>query len=146
MIKNYSTKISPTKTAGEIAEMLAGAGALRIHHEYAGGHIVSLTFSIMVNGQELFYRLPSRPNGVLETLRRDGAPKSLLTLEHARAVAWRITKDWIDAQLAIIDAGSADLSEVFLPYMLDRQGRTFYEVLLSGELPLALGTGEETKS
>jgi len=30
------------------------------------------------------------------------------TREHAARVAWRICKDWIEAQLAIVDAEMAD--------------------------------------
>jgi len=33
-------------------------------------------------------------------------------------VAWRVALKWLEAQLALIDAGGATLSEVFFPYLV----------------------------
>ncbi len=32
-------------------------------------------------------------------------------------MAWRIIKDWVEAQTAIIQAGMVTLTQVFLPYL-----------------------------
>jgi len=53
------------------------------------------------------------------------------TREHAARVAWRICKDWIEAQLAIVDAEMADMMEIFLPYAQTESGETLYEVMKS---------------
>ena len=61
----------------------------------------------------------------------------LQSKEQARRVAWRIIKDWIDAQLALVEVRLVSLPEVFLPYAVSpRSGRTLYEELESGGLRL----------
>ncbi len=125
-IKNYTTQIDPAKTAGEITRILARFKAKRIQHEFDDdGDLAALSFSIVIDGVEVAYRLPARPEGVLAALRKEAQPR-YRNLNHAKRVAWRIVKDWIDAQLAIIEAGAALAHEVFLPYMLvgtDEKGR-----------------------
>ena len=59
----------------------------------------------------------------------------------AERTAWRNVRDWIMAQLAIIEAGQVDIEEVFLPYLTDRNGRTLYQLYRDGKL--ALGSGEK---
>jgi hypothetical protein len=44
-------------------------------------------------------------------------------------VAWRIVKDWTEAQLAMTECGLADTAQVFLPYAQDSTGTTIYENL-----------------
>lgn len=50
------------------------------------------------------------------------------TPEQAARVAWRIAKDWLEAQAALIDAEMALLDEVMLPYMLGDRGQTVYDI------------------
>lgn len=45
----------------------------------------------------------------------------------AQRTGWRILKDWVAAQLAIIEAGLATLPEVMLPYALLSDGQTLYK-------------------
>ena len=45
----------------------------------------------------------------------------------AERVAWRVIKDWLEAQLALIDAQMATLDQVMLPYLvIDATGKTLY--------------------
>ena len=50
------------------------------------------------------------------------------TVEHAERVAWRIVKDWLEAQLAMIEADLVGLDEVLLPFLMSG-GRSLYEVI-----------------
>ena len=59
-------------------------------------------------------------------------PGSLKNKEQALRVSWRIIKEWVEAQMAIIEAGQAELSEVFLPYAVTKDGDTVYQKLKSG--------------
>lgn len=52
-------------------------------------------------------------------------------MEQAHRTAWRIVKEWVVAQMALIETGMVDMEEVFLPYMLIGN-RTVYEVLSEG--------------
>ena len=61
------------------------------------------------------------------------------TREQAERVAWRILKDWVEAQMALIDIEMARFEEVFLPYIQTNNGQTVYarleekQFLLGGE-------------
>ena len=57
----------------------------------------------------------------------------------AERTAWRNLRDWVLAQMAIIEARQVEVEQVFLPYLTDRQGRTLYEAYKSGRL--AIGSG-----
>ena len=38
-------------------------------------------------------------------------------------------KDWIEAQMAIVEAGLASVPEVFLPYSITRTNQTLFEYM-----------------
>lgn len=136
-ILNYSTKIEARKTVGELQEILAKAGCRKILIDYSEqGEPDAVTFVILVNEQPVYYTLPCNVAGVLRSMQKDSKiPRKLLTTEQGRRVAWRIIKDWSLAQLAIIEAGQAQLAEVFLPYA-QHQGTTLFKALESGGLKL----------
>ena len=133
-ILNYTTRIKAEKTASEIQEKLAKAKAQAIMSEYDdNGIMIAMSFRILSKHGMLSFRLPVNINGVYQSLSRDSkVPKKLKTREQAARVAWRITKDWIEAQLAIVEAEMAEIQEVFLPYMQSETGETLYNALESG--------------
>lgn len=141
-IKNYTTEIDAVRTAGELSSLLAQKGARAIQIEYladSGGIPESLAFALDINGQRLMYKLPARAEGVLATLKRDRVEARYCNIAQARRIAWRILVDWVKAQIAIVDMGSADLQEVFLPYMIVASGETVYQRFLSTGLALPAG-------
>jgi hypothetical protein len=79
-----------------------------------------------VNGNDIHFTLPVKVDGVAAALKRD---REYRDDAHARRVAWRIVKDWCDSQMALIDAGQAELAQVFLPYAQTADGETFYQKL-----------------
>jgi hypothetical protein len=145
-ILNYTTQISAHKTVGEIQKILAKAGAMAVSIDYgAGGSPVALTFVIRVREIPVNFRLPSRHEGVYTRLKNDpGVPPRFRNEAQARRVAWRIVKDWVEAQLAIIDAGQAELAEVFLPYAITSTGRTLFQMVEAGNF--LIGPGESVQS
>lgn len=130
-ILNYTTQIAADKTVGEIQAILAKAGAQQILTEYDNERVLcALSFRLLLPSGMLSFRLPANFDGVLRALKRDKKlPTRLMTKEQASRVAWRILKDWIEAQMAIVQAECADLTEVFLPYAQNNQGVTLYEQL-----------------
>lgn len=52
-----------------------------------------------------------------------------LILTQAERVAWRILKDWVEAQMALLDIEMVRFEEIFLPYIETKNGRTVYERL-----------------
>lgn len=59
------------------------------------------------------------------------SPKSGIkaTREQAEKVAWRILKDWVEVQMALIDIGMVQFEEVFMPYIEVDNGQTIYQRL-----------------
>lgn len=118
-ILNYTTKISPDKTVGEIQSLLGKKGAKSVVIEYAECRPSALLFSLVVREQEIQFRLPCNAAGVLKAMQSDRKiPRSNTNFDQAERTAWRIVKDWVEAQLAIVEAGQALMEEVFLPYVV----------------------------
>ena len=133
-ILNYTTAIDPHKTVGEIQKLLASKGARGILLEYnEHGDPSAVAFQIEVRGQQLRYRLPCRAERVWDVLGKQWkagkVERRYTTMQHANRVAWRIIKDWIEAQLAIVEAGMVEIAEVFMPYQLMANNQTMYEVM-----------------
>jgi hypothetical protein len=127
-ILNYTTQIKYEKTIMEIQKVLVDRGATKIVTDYDNGMPVGLTFGIEVEGKMLAFSLPANYSGVLRAMKRDKkVPKSKLTEEQALRVSWRIIKDWVEAQMAIVEADLANLDEVFLPYSITRNGNRLYD-------------------
>lgn len=141
-ILNYTTGISVQKTAGEIQEILARAGAKTVVIEFGDDRIPdAIIFQISIGSKIFTFRLPSQWHGVYQSLLKSGAEKRYKTEEQARKVAWRIIKDWTEAQVAIIEAGAAEITEVFLPYMVNPDTKqTMFEDFQSRFL---LGSGDD---
>ena len=138
-ILNYTTKIPAEKTAGEIQQILgkAGAGAVLLSYN-SDGEVAAIAFQYAMNAQVLSFRLPINSDGVYRVLLRSSIEKRYRNEEQARRTAWRIVKDWVEAQMALVEAGQADLVEVFMPYLQDATGNTLYNRLKSGDNRLLL--------
>lgn len=143
-IKNYTTDIPVNKTVSEIHLMLADHGARRILFDYsADSKVKAISFTIETPTGEQAVRLPANVERVREVLRQQknnprNRNRSQIddSQDQAERVAWRIVKDWLAAQLAILETEMVDVQQVFLPYFLNRQGQTLYEVYSSGSLML----------
>lgn len=101
--------------------------------EYDGaGSPVGLTFAPETLVGPRSFRLPAKVDGVMSALKKQSGKggrvsRSMADRAHASRVAWRILKDWIEAQLALVEAELVEVDEVLLPYMLERTGRTLFE-------------------
>lgn len=130
-ILNYTTKINAIKTISEIQQVLVRHGAKKIITDYDNdGLPIGVTFYIELQGQTIFFALPANWEGVLTALKKDKKVSKLLhTKEHALRVSWRIVKDWVEAQMAIVEAQMASVTEVFLPYAITKEGTTLYNYI-----------------
>jgi hypothetical protein len=130
-ILNFTTKVPVGKTVKEIEDKLAKAKAEAILKEYdSDGTVAALSFRIATEFGILTFRLPANIQRVYQVVVRDGRiPRSQRTREQAARIAWRIVKDWTEAQLAMIEAGLVELTQVFLPYVQAPNGQTLYELM-----------------
>ncbi len=127
MILNYTTKIDASKTVGEIQSLLAKRKAKEVLIRYTDGLPSALMFSIEIGGETVRYSLPCRWQAIHKILQREARESRHKTESHAVNVGWRVIKDWIEAQLALIDTGMVDIGEVFLPYQLIDNEITVYD-------------------
>ncbi len=142
---NYTTTIDATKSASECIARLAEHGADAIGITYASKKPGGLTFRIQtVHGPRQF-SLPVNTEGTYQALqraRREGRiPPRYAGRDQAERVSWRVLKDWLEAQLALIEAGIAEMAEVMLPYLhVGDNGLTLYRAFVENER-LALTAG-----
>ena len=144
---NYTTTIDAHMTIAEIQQMLAKAGASAILTEFDDtGNVVALSFRMKLGEQEISFRLPTDWRPVLETMKQQKARRVRgygdirLTEDQARRVAWRITKDWVEAQVAIVETRMVTTAQVFLPYAITSSGQSLYEYI-DQNTQLLLGSG-----
>lgn len=137
---NYTTEVAPEKSVSEIQRILAKAKVRRVMVEYhADGRPAAVVFDAETEYGPRQFALPANPLPVREALRASGAEARYCTDVQAERVAWRILKDWVEAQLALIETRMVSLDQVMLPYMRDDSGRTVYEMYRDRQLALPAG-------
>lgn len=118
-----TTEVPAERTAGEIISELVKAGATQINTEYANGAIVGLRWIMRVNGQDALFAMPARVDPIYKILHSRSRNTWLSDKEKeklqakARRVAWRQLLRWTQAQIAMIECGMTEPSEVFFPYL-----------------------------
>lgn len=137
---NYTTKVDVYTTLGAIQGQLVKHGAKKIMQDYDDeGHITALAFMVDTPAGPRGIRLPANVDAVHAVLIRQ---KVKCDWEQAERVAWRIVKDWVEAQMAILESEMVQMDEIFLPYMLNNTGQTVFEAYRNNQLALG-GTSNE---
>jgi hypothetical protein len=134
---NYTTTIAVTQTVGECQAVLGAAGAASVAVHYQDAQPAGLSFSLATPHGTRAFTLPVNVDGihqVLTTAERDGQFASLrkkqgtyTSRDHAAKVAWRVVKDWLEANLALVAARMATIDEVMLPYLHVDGDRTLWQ-------------------
>lgn len=128
-----TTKIHPTKTAGQIQELLAQHNATSIQMRYDKSEIVALDFAIMAHDKELLFTLPVRWEGVLKIIMRNKYFKPTeQEIARAKRIAWRQIYRWVQAQLALVEVEMVEMEEVFLPYLITSGGSLYKQLSEKG--------------
>ena len=100
---------------------------------YEGEDVTSLSFLIDTGNGNIPVKLPVRLDDVFQVLteQKKAHPKANIkaTREQANRVAWRILKDWIEVQMALLDMQMVKFEEIFLSYIETADGKTVYEKL-----------------
>ncbi len=142
-LPTYTTSIDVNKTLGEIQAMLSRARARSITVDYDGdGNPTAVSFVVQTSGGERAFELPANIESVWKTLteqyRTGQVQRRFTTREQAARVGWRIVRNWLEMQLAMIEVGMASLEQVMLPYVLMDSGKTLYAELVGRGWPRAL--------
>lgn len=136
-IKNYTTKVPAVQSVGEIQGILASHGARKCMMDYdEKGCVTAITFALELNGALQGFRLEAKPQGVISVMAKDG---SKCTRDQAERIAWRNIKDWIAAQVALVETEQASMAELFFSKIIDRNERTLFEAFQQGQFLLGEG-------
>jgi hypothetical protein len=143
---NYTTKIDGWATVTEIQKILAKAGASHFSIRNEGGQPAAVAFSFDYNGMPLNFALPCNIEGIrlyfenLQGPEREKLVKSGFYSQIKKEpgtisnIGWRIIKDWVEAQAALISIGLATIEEVFMPYLvINASGETLANRMLKGD-------------
>ena len=131
---NYTTKVDIYTTLGQIQGQLVKHGAKKILQDYDdGGRITAISFMVDTHFGPRGIRLPANVDAVHKVLIKQ---KVKCDREQAERVAWRIVKDWVEAQMAILESEMVQMEEIFLPYMVSASGQTFFEAYQNNQLQI----------
>lgn len=141
---NYTTKIPANRSVAECQALLAEAGASAVAVMYETRQPAGLSFRIAGPAGPQDFTLPVNIAGISRLLAAADYPASVktaelaryVTREHATRVGWRVLRDWLEAQLAIVAAGMVTLDEIMLPYLQVGKQQTLYQALQSNQLAL----------
>lgn len=152
---NYTTEVPASKSIAEIMQYLQNAGATALMLEYGSDRSVEgITFRMDTAFGPTPYTLPANVGAVIATInaqikaesaaiarreKRSRLIPSRLYNDKAQAerIAWRIAKDWLEAQLALAQIGGAKLEQIMMPFARLSDGRSFYDhVVERGTLAL----------
>jgi hypothetical protein len=140
-LKNYTTKVPANRSCNEIQVMLQKCGATGVLMEYEKdtGRIAGLSFQVEFGEDKMGFRLPIHWREAQKVLESEGNRRAGDD-DYCYRVAWRILRDWVDVQVALIAIKQVELQQVFLPYAIQRNGKTIYENILENPQML-LGEG-----
>jgi hypothetical protein len=143
---DYTTSVPVSRTLAQVQAKLVEHGARAIMMEYDDqGRIKALAFKVNLPNGELPIRLPIDAAATLRVLQKQHyngeIPARYASEEHAYRVAWRIIKDWVEAQMSLLETEMVRMEEIFLPYVITRSGQTLYQVM--AEKHFMLGAGDQ---
>lgn len=143
---DYTTKVPVSRTVAQIQAKLVEHGARAVIMEFgADGRIIALAFNVKMPDGELPIRLPIDAAATFRVLKRQAEnreiPSGYARDEHAYRVAWRIIKDWVEAQMSLLETEMVRMEEIFLPYVITPGGQTIYQVMAGKGF--LLGPGEK---
>lgn len=132
---NYTTKIGVHRTVAEMSRMLADHGASHVGVEYENGRPAGVSFGLDTPHGRRVFTLPINAQAMRTLLiskdrageLRSGSKAERTSYEQAERVAWRVVKDWLAAQLALVATEMVQLDEVMLPYLHVDGDRTLYD-------------------
>lgn len=152
MLLNYTTKIDPDRTAQEISKYLSLHGAQAVLTEYDEKEAIvsAISFKVKMGEQVMTFRLPCDWRPVYTILTKDKKVpwdskrkihfESEWKMQSVRT-AWRIVKDWVEAQMALVETQMVTTAQVFLPYAVAKDGRTLSEHMVENP-EFLLGDGQ----
>jgi len=128
-LKNYKSR--GQNTFDKIQKILSSHGANKIMFDYKrDGTLEAITFGLDIDGMQMGFRMPALVENVVEIIYggkdRYGRSKKITNAQKQQAyfTAWANIRDWIDAQMALVETKQAKVQDVFLSFAVMKDGRT----------------------
>lgn len=138
-LKNTYTKTPVTTMLSEIQKALIRAKAVGMNYRFdQQGRIQGLSFGLNIKGKDVGFLLPINLEKVQVVLKRE-QNKRWDDEEYVYRVAWACMRDWVTAQMALIETEMAEPLQVFLPYAQDASGKTLFDTVIESNLLLGDG-------
>lgn len=129
-IRNYSSKVNPLQTLGDIQALLAEHHANQISIDYEGRKAKALTFKMWVGETLVSFKMEIDAEAMLRAMKRDPkVPKASCTIEQAERTAWKNKYEWLHIQMAEIESEQAKLEQLLLGYAVTKTGETIFEAV-----------------
>src|ERR1700741_1315115 len=138
-ILNYTTKIDHWKTINDVQIALSKRGVQKLVVDMQDNLPSGLSFCILWHDRPIAFAVPCNFRGILRVMQNSKrVPKSQCTMEQAMRVGWRIVKDWVEVQMAMVDAEVVTMAEAFMQYAITKDGSTVYQLFEKNKEMLAL--------
>jgi len=131
-LKNYKSR--GQNTFDKIQKILSSHGANKIMFDYKqDGTLEAITFGLNIDGMQMGFKMPALVENVVQIIYggedRYGRPKKITPAQRQQAyfTAWANIRDWIDAQMALVETKQAKIQDVFLSFAVMKDGRTLSE-------------------
>lgn len=148
---NYTTEKPPEESIGEIQKILSNYNVSAMTTEYEGRNVSAVLFRIDISDIQMNFKLPCNWRAVQVVLKTYNENRKYIrgriqnradeSDEQAIRVAWRVIKDWVEAQMALVDINQATVVQVFLQYAVMKNGRTLAEHVMENP-EFLLGDGK----
>lgn len=137
---NYTTRVPALKTVGECQTALVEHGARSVTTLYSPtAQPTALAFTLTTPHGDRPYTLTLDIEAMRRQLARESRDKGAhskakMTIQnftgeaHAADVTWRVAKDWLLAQLAMVAAAQVPIEEIMLPYLMVTPNSSLREV------------------
>jgi hypothetical protein len=134
-LKNYTSAARVDKVENDIKKIILDFGGIGIITDYDdNGWIISLIFKINIDQETRLISIPvdwKKTAGVLKE------QKYYKDDYHAYRVSLANVRDWLDAQLAIYATQMYEFPQIFLPYMMMKEGKSVYDTLKDNKFAIS---------
>lgn len=134
-MKFYTSSVPFAQSVSRIEALLVANGATNIMKEYGPkGELEALAFSIKVDGNLWHFKLPARVREIEKLLAAKIRRQTETAMKEVRAqaerTAWKLTCEWVDIEMTMIQLHQRTILEVFLPCIYDvARKQTFFQLL-----------------
>lgn len=137
-LKNYTSSMSPLRSAQQIKDILIALGAKRIAEDYDAGNLQGITFQLEQNGLPMVFKLTVNVEQVRNSLKE--LPRLKFAIDKQAAnTAWKLLLDEIEIKASRIMIEKMNPLKAFLSDVYNvQEDKTFYEILEQSKFKLLL--------